>query len=454
MGVSSLNETARLAEYTSQVRVEDLPADVLERAKLLILDNLGCQVAGVEMPWAKRIFDAIAPMSASGRSTVVGKGISLAPDAAAFLNGVVGHSNESDDTHLKSPTHPGAVAIPAALAMGEHVGVDGATLIAATVASYEAQLRISYSVSPAMFTRGHHPPLAVGPFGSAAAASRTLGLGPEETRSAFSIAGSFAGGQMEYTQTGGSVKRLHCGIPSASGLRATLLAQAGVTGPPTVLEGKRGFCAAFAGDYDRDDLVRDLGTTYLLREVSIKLYSCCHLNHQALDGMRDLLEVQPFTSDDVARIRILTTNPSVIHHVGTIIEPKDVLGAQFSISFSLAMYLHGLKCQWWDYTSIDLNDPKLVDLSRRIRMELVDGDRSTFQSGVELVVEMRDGTVRELAVPYAKGEPENPAGRVDVVEKFHRLVEPVIGRDRADEIVSVVDGLEDLDDVRRLGGLL
>ena len=192
----------------------DVQAEVRRRASMLVLDLIGCQIAGIQMPWSKRIHDTIAPLTAPGGASVVQYRDQLAPDGAAFINSAFAHSNESDDTHLKTPTHPGAVIIPAAMAVAESLDLDGQALLDAVIVGYEVMLRVSYSVSPHLIAQGHHPPPAVGPFGAAAAASRLMGLNVEETLNAMAIGGSHSAGLQEYTQTGGSVKRLHCAIPA------------------------------------------------------------------------------------------------------------------------------------------------------------------------------------------------------------------------------------------------
>jgi 2-methylcitrate dehydratase PrpD len=443
--------TRALAHFITTLRGEDVPSDVRQMARLLLLDQLGCQVAGVQMPWSRNVYLALRPLSPTGPSTVVGYAERLAPDAAAFLNSAMGHSNESDDTHLKSPTHPGAVVIPAALAIAEVVGASGEELLTAIIVGYEVMLHISQSVSPGLITRGHHPPPAVGPFGAAAAAARLLGLNEEETLNALSIAGSHSAGLQEYTQTGGSVKRLHCAIPSQAGVRSALLARSGVTGPPTVLEGKRGFCRVFVDEPDLSWLTKGLGEHYLLTETSIKAYSCCHLIHQALDAIKDLRVERDFAADEVETITIYTQNPASIPHVGAIKDPVDVLAAQFSISFSVAMLLTGLNCGWWDYNDVNLTDPTLLDLSNRTDFILEDRINGSFVVGARVVVRLRDGSKLERTVEHAHGEPESPLTAEEVREKFLSLTVPVIGPDRAQDLISAVADIDALVDLVALG---
>ena len=450
-----MGETRELAEWASGLRPENIPPDVARQAAYLVLDLLGCQVAGIRLPWSRNVLEALGPLAADGPATVVCQDRRIAVDAAAFLNSALGHSNESDDTHLKTPTHPGAVVIPAAVAVAEETGASGPELLTAIVAGYEAVIRISYAASPHLIASGHHPPPAVGPFGAAIAAAHLYGLPAGETVNALATAGSHAAGLLEYTQTGGSVKRMHCAIPAQAGVRSAILARHGLTGPPTILEGTRGFLEVFAHRYDRTWLTRDLGSRYLLPETAIKSYSCCHLIHHALDAYRALRDDHGFTPDDLARMTVYTRSEAVRKHVGVIKEPPDILGAQFSNSFSLSLMAHRGGCGFWDYFEADLNDPVLLDLARRVDTVVEDEREDSFPTGVRLEITMMDGSVLEHSVAHAHGEPENPLSEDEIEEKFLAMVTPVLGADRGQEVADLVrKGVENLPTVTALTDLL
>jgi 2-methylcitrate dehydratase PrpD len=424
-----MGETVELARFSVQMPTEAVPEPVRRRAALLLLDQIGCQIAGVELPWSQRIYETIRPLSPTGAATVVRYADRLTPDAAAFLNSAFGHSNESDDTHLKSPTHPGAVVIPVAVALAEELKVPGQRLLDAIIVGYEVMLRVSYAVSPHLITRGHHPPPAVGTFGAAATAARLLGLDLDQTVNALAIAGSHSAGLLEYTQTGGSVKRLHCAIPAQAGLRSALLARNQVTGPPTVLEGRRGFTHVFSPERDLGWLTRGLGTEWVLMETALKSYSCCYLIHPALDAVQQLRAERPFAATDVTHIDVHTASAALVHHVGVITEPRDILGAQFSMGFALALMLHKGGCGFWDFFRADLADPRLRDLSRRVRVVLDEDDRSRFRTGLLVRVGLRDGTELSAEVAHARGEPERPMSDDEIRDKFLGIAGPVLGPD-------------------------
>src|SRR5687768_3525491 len=139
-----MNETKTLAAWIANLKYEDIPDDVLQRMRLFLLDNLGCQVAGATLPWSKAFYDAITGTRSGTHSTVAYYGDKLSPDDAAFLNSAFNHANEMDDTHIKSPTHPGGIAVPAALAMAEYAHGNGRQLLVALTAAYELQIRIAW----------------------------------------------------------------------------------------------------------------------------------------------------------------------------------------------------------------------------------------------------------------------------------------------------------------------
>lgn len=445
----SISPTAALAAYVTEDAVT-VPAHVRRYAKMLIADQLACQLAGAKLDLPTRIREAMTPISGPGASTVVGSGTTLAPDAAAYLNSVSGHANEFDDTHLATPTHPGAVVIPAALAVAEHLGSSGQELLDAVIVGYEVMLRVSYSVTPGLIGRGHHPAPAVGPFGAAAAAARLYSRrGPLNVGAALAIASSHAAGLLEYTQSGGSVKRLHCAIPSQAGVRSAILADAGVTGPLLPLEGNRGFCQVFSDTPRTEELSRALGDEFLLLESSIKTYCCCAMIHPALHAftqLRDELHIRP---DDIASIELYTPSQSILQHIGTIKHPRDVVSAQFSLGFSLAMLLSGWRCSWTDYESVPLADPDLNALSAKVSLAL-SGPDAGFETGFRGIVRLTDGHTLTLRADHAPGEPDLPIGHTGVRAKVQELTTPVIGESQTEELLETIDSLESIPTVRLL----
>jgi 2-methylcitrate dehydratase PrpD len=460
-GDAGMNETRTLTEWAINLRYEDIPEEVREHARRFILDNFGCQIAGATLPWSKSYYDVIRNTRSGHHATVAYYGEKFAPDDAAFLNSAFNHANETDDTHLKSPTHPGGIAVPAALAMAEYGNATGRQLLVAVVAAYEIQIRISWACSPHLIYKGHHPPVGVGPFGAAIASAILLGFDLETAMNAMGIAGSHSAGLIEYTKTGGSVKRIHSAIPTQAGVRAALFAETGITAPHSILEGEKGFCRVFAGEYDLNRLTDGLGSHYHLLDNGLKPYSCCHLIHAAFDALDLARDERPIAPNQVDSITVATNSEPILSHIGSIIEPDDILGAQFSLPFSVAMRLHhggrGVKGGngFWDYVEVDFRDPALLETARKVRVVIADNDRwSSVDEGAGLEIALKDGSRISETVPFSKGLPENPLSADEVREKFRYLVDPVMPESQPAAIVEAVQNIEDIGEIDELVRLL
>lgn len=456
-----MNETKILAEWVADLELTAMPQRVVDSTKMFILDNIGCIIGGATVPWSSTYYNVLRRTRSGHHSTVAFFGDKMSPDDAAFLNSTFNHANETDDTHLKSPTHPGGIATPASLALAEYAAASGKDMLLAMIAAYEMQIRISWACSPHLIYRGHHPPVGVGTFGAAAAGAVLLGFDKETTVNALGIAGSHSAGLIEYTKTGGSVKRIHLAIATQGGVRAALFAQAGITGPHTILEGDKGFCKVFAGEPDISRLTAGLGTTYHLLDNGLKPHSCCHLIHAALDALDVVRSKADISPDNVKAITVATNSEQILSHIGSILEPNDILGAQFSLPFSMAMRLHhggtGVKGGngFWDYLKVDLRDPALLRTARAVKCTVADVNAwSNVDKGAGIAVELTDGRVIREVVPYSKGLPENPFTVAEAREKFFSLVEQPLPKGRPQEIVDMVDNIEDLSDVKKLVDLL
>ena len=456
-----MNETRTLADWAAGLKLADVPPKVRDYAKRFILDNVGCQIAGAVLPWSKTYYDVMKATRSGSHATVVYFGDKMAPDDAAFLNSTFNHANETDDTHLKSPTHPGGIAVPAAQAMAEYAKATGDKMLLAVIVAYEIQIRISWACSPYLIYRGHHPPVGVGPFGAAAAGAVLMGLDNESMLNALAIAGSHSAGLIEYTKTGGSVKRIHSAIPTAAGVRAALFAKAGITGPHSILEGEKGFCKVFAVDYDLNRLTDGLGTLYHTLDNALKPYSCCHLIHAAFDTLDKLRDREPVDPDQVEQMLVYTNSEQILSHIGSIIEPEDILGAQFSLPFSMAMRLHhggrGVNGGngFWDYPKVDVKDPVLINTARKVKCLVPTGaEWKAVDKGAGIEVIMKDGRHLKEIVAYSKGLPENPMSAAEVEEKFHSLVDPILPPGRALEIIEAVHDIENIKNINDLMQLL
>jgi 2-methylcitrate dehydratase PrpD len=449
--MTRFGETALLARFATDAAA--FAPEVVEQGKRMLLDQVACQIAGAILPWSRAYRDAMASLGAGGAATIVYYGDAFPLDQAAFVNAAFGHANEYDDTHLGAAMHPGSIVIPPVTALAESRQLSGRRVLEAVIVGAEVMIRIAAAAAPHLHERGHHVPSSAGPFGAAAACSRLLGLDAEGALQAMGIAGSHASGLMEYSRTGGSVKRIHCAIPAAAGLRSAVMAAHGITGPRSVLEGDRGFFVVFPGACDRPVLVGGLGDEYQMLATSFKPFACNLSTHGALEALADLIAEQRIAAGDVTAIEIGTSS-SAVRDIGAIVEPADILGAQTSFAFGAAVrFLRGGNGPN-DYHEADLHDPEFLALAHRVRMHVdpvCDEERKTLHNRSAVVtVRTTDGRALERRVRFPKGSPERPLSNADLFAKFADAVAPQLGPSRATELADRLWNIEQLDDMAAL----
>lgn len=448
--------SAQLARWAANFRLADAPPEVVKVTKRVILDQLGCEVASSTLPWSMKFREAVLSTGTSGGATVVYHGDKVSLDNAAFLNSQFGHGNEMDDACVRTPSHSGSVVIPTVNAVAEHVKAPGTKMLEAVIVGYEVMMRVSYATSPYLRTQGHHGPPAVGPFGSAAAAAHLLGLDEAQTLNAIAIAGSHAAGLLQYTRGGGSVKRIHCAIPAMSGLRSAVMASKGITGPPTVLEGEKGFCKVFAGDCTLPWLTRGLGSEFVMLETAFKRYSCCFHSHTALEALDTIREAGKLKADDIEKITVGVSAEGAHHFFQGPGHPKDILSAQFCMGHILALRMLRKGNGFWDWHEEDLVAPDIIDFAKRVETVVDDiANKERHDNfGSVVYVTTRDGREFEERLRYSKGLPQNPLTEAEFLAKFTDLVTPQLGAGTANKIIETVERLDSSRDSGALMSLL
>ena len=450
-----MNETKELAQFIAEVEYENLTLQVIEKAKSLILDQLGCQLAFATLPWNNFVYQYIKDKTGSGgESTVVHYGLKTTVEDAAFANATFGHGFEMDDTEMHTLTHPGSVVIPSALALGEARKVSGQKLLMAVVVGYDAMIRIAMA-SRTSIERSFHGTAVSGPFGSAAATCKILGMKTYEITNALGIAASESGGIAEYSISGGSVKRLHAGFAAHAGVRATLLAQNGLTGPATALEGEKGFCQAFANKCYVKAITARLGKEFRIMWTGSKPYCCCAAQHTVIDATAAIVKEHPVVVEAIEKITI-EQMPREVRTVGNIVEPQDIISAQFSGRFGVALRLIKGSNGFRDYTEENIKDPAILSLVHKIDYianEAV-GTKSAASAPAVVTIKLKNGEVFKKRTDYAKGTINNPLSIDELKDKFRTLTHMDLSRKRVESVIEMLMKLEEIDDISQLFSLL
>jgi len=449
--------TNALASFAAELSFEGMPNDVQKRTKQLILDMTGVALRSrYDAESTPSVIAAVEKLGlAGGPCSVIGDAKGYCAPAAALINGTLAHSLDFDDTHAPGSIHPSAPIVPAAFAAAEMVAASGKDIIAAVVAGYEIQIRLSLALGPTdHYDRGFHPTATCGIFGAAAAAGAIFGHDSDTIASAFGVALSQAAGSMQFLHQGGWTKRSHVGQAAMNGLIAATLAGEGFRGAIEPFEGKAGFLNAYAPNPDHSKATADLGRRWETLSIAVKPYPSCRYSHAPLDAVRHLMTKHDISADEIqsARIGVSQTawniigGPEELKH-----NPESVVDGQFSMPFCAAVVMREGNMVWDDYAR-HITNPETLSLCRKVTTIVDERAEAAFPDNMAGSVELI--TARgafEGFVEVPKGEPSNFVTDQELRAKFDGLVSPHLSAAQTDALAS---GLLALDDVINIGDLL
>jgi len=447
--------TQQVAEFASRQFRSELDPEVGAATRRSIVDTLGVSIAAVREPAVRVVASTFVGRGGVPEASVLGLSRKVPAASAALVNGTMAHALDFDDTHLPSVLHPSASVVPAALAVAEAKGSAGTAVETAIAVGIEVTCRLGMAAydpelrNSIFFERGLHATSICGTIGAAVAAALLHGADTETVSHVIGIAASMGSGLIEANRTGGTIKRVHCGWAAHSGITAAELATAGLTGPPTILEGRFGFFEAFTGGfYDRPSLVGGLGEEWELLRLFTKPYPTNHFTQAGIDAAI-YLRRQGLNPDTISAIRLGVPTPVL----RTIAEPLDAkaapesgYSARFSGPFTVATALlggGGLGVSSADFSDDSVKDPDHLALSALVHCYADEKSTRAFPNqfpGV-LNVETKDGTMLEHRVTHTRGGPENPLSKDELELKFRLNAEPELGSEGASHVLDAVQKL-------------
>ncbi|HYU69687.1 MAG TPA: MmgE/PrpD family protein [Burkholderiales bacterium] len=460
MSKSSNPYTRDVAAFVSGLRYEAIPREVRARAKLLVLDSLGCALYGAHLEWCRILQRTLKELDGSTACGVWGTAQRLSAPHAALANGTQVQGFELDDVHRQGVLHVGAVVLPALAAVAElRRGMSGREFLTAAVAGYEVGPRVGLCMGQEHIGQGWHSGATLGVFSAGAGAARGLKLDADKTVHALGIAGTQAAGLMA-AQYGAMVKRMHAGRSSQSGLYGALLAEAGFTGIADVFESEYGgFCTTFSRSQDRfrlAELTAGFGSVWQTLGVALKFYSCVGSNHTALDALREMRSERAFGADDVKRI-VVHASQVTVDHAGWKYRPESLASAQMNLAFCAATLLLEGDCFVDQFSERIVADPKRMALAEKVEVRAdpeITARGSKFRHAVRVEVHLVDGGVLERAVETPRGSEPNFASEAQIVAKFEKLAAHALKRSQAAQLRDAVLGMEKLRDAARLAQLM
>jgi 2-methylcitrate dehydratase PrpD len=449
--------TRILASFAAKLKFDDIPHDVVEHAKACILDSLGCNIYGASLPWTHLVADMVLEEGAKPQSTIFGMGRKTSPAGAVLVNSTACHAFELDDIHKLAMFHPGSIAVPVALALGEvRPGSTGRDMITALVAGYEVSLRVGVAATMALFFRGYHPQATLGTFTAGATAARMLNLDEEQTLHALGIAATQAAGLMA-AQEGAMVKRMHSGRAAQSGVYAALLAARGFTGIVDVIEaGYGGFLSTISGNPDTEKLVTELGARWETAQVGFKPYASVTSIHTSLDALREIMAENRLKADDIVAVDV-GLSPMTHLHCAWAYKAQGVTAAQMNLYFGLGAIAVDGEAFVDQYVEERLAEPAIMRFIEKINA-FVDPEIEAMgawgRHAVRLTVKTRDRRSFAKFIKDRRGSPENPLSKADREAKFLSLTARLLGEGRARRVIDIVAGLDSQNSLTALIGEL
>ncbi|MFI7635590.1 MmgE/PrpD family protein [Nonomuraea sp. NPDC049400] len=445
----------RLAEFAAACRDKGVPALVRDDVTGRVLDVLGNCLAAYAEPEGDAgpaVLRAVRRWSGSAEATAIGSGDRLPAPSAALVNGTLAHALDYDDTHLPSVLHPSAPVVPAALAVAEATGASGAELASAIAAGVEVCNRLGMASylpearNSLFFEKGQHATSICGTLGAAVAAGLLFGLTADGIADAVGVAASMGSGLIEANRTGGTIKRVHCGWAAHAGVSAAVLAAEGVTGPPTVLEGRFGFFQAWLdGRFDASALLSDLGDRWELLRTVYKPYPTNHFTHPAIDCAL-VLRAGGLSPAEVEDVELGVPGPvlrTIAEPREEKINPRSPYHAKFSGPYTVAAALHGgggLGLSLDDFASLS---PERLELAKRVRCVADERASEIFPRAFAAVmrVRLRDGSVLEHRVDSSRGGPEHPLTQDELAVKFRANAGRALPPDDVEALLAAVGSL-------------
>lgn len=445
----------KLGEWVSRLKLGDIPPEVVQHLKTCMLDSLGCGLFGAAQPWGAFAGNVAVAMSGGGTSSLFSRPEKVSPTDAALANGTAIHGFELDDAHVASSLHPGAVTVPAVLAVAEARDVSGAEVLVALAAGYEVGLRVGVCAGVSHSTSGFHVTGTVGTFGAAAAAARALQLSADQIAHAFGIGGTQAAG-LYSARTGAMTKRFHAGRASQSGTMAAFLAQQGFTGSLDVVEAPfGGFMSTMHGQFAPDTVLDGLGVRWETARVGLKPYASCASSHTIVDSVRDLRR-RGLVADNLVRLTVRMSKKGQLN-VGWPYQPGEVITAQMNGYYIAAVTLLDGDAFIEQFAQDRLADPRILALLSRIEIvhdpELDRGGPGK-RHAVHVDAVLRNGQTMSAYFEQRRGSANHPLSASETEQKFRRLASTSLSGPDADDVMQLVQEIEREPGVARLMSLL
>ncbi len=445
--------TGQLSTYMCEASERELPPDVAEKAQQHILDTITAMVSGAKLPPAETALRFVHGYGGAPIATVVGCEVACGPIEAALANGMRAHSDETDDSHSPSHSHPGCAIVPAALAAGEKFAISGQRFVRAVALGYDVGTRVTMTLGGLNYQMDTHRSAhsIANTFGACAAAASAAGLSPQQMRWVLDYAAQQASGIAAWQRDTQHVEKslVFGGFPARNGVTTALLIQLGATGVDDIFFGSDNFFSAFGPKADPAGLIDKLGERYEIARTNFKKWTVGSPIQAPLDALQKIMQDHPFKSAEVEKVivRIATNEAKTVNN-------RDM--PDISLQHMVAvMLLNGTVTFRAAHDKELMQDPAV--LAERAKVELVpDEDLEKLYPQLVAVVEvkLKDGTEYSQRIDAVRGTVKNPMSSQEIADKARDLMGPFLGDEKTGRLIDAIFHLESLDDLRKLRPLL
>lgn len=460
-----MDATYLFAKNFSEIKFGDLPADVVESTRKQILDFFGVALAGSAKVGATEIMELVLEWGGAPQSGIISRKHRVPAPNAAQVNATMAHALDYDDVHEAAVMHPGVIAVPTAMAVGElKGGLSGREFITAVALGTDFICRLGLATRPGQNVHafGWHLTSLYGYMTSAAVAARLLELDQDGIVNAIGIGYHQSAGNGQCVKDGALTKRMGPGMAVKGGIAAALMAQKGITGAKNCLEGIHGIYNVYhQGSYARDILIGELGTRFEGANVSIKPYPCCRGVHPFIDAALTLVNEHKIEPRDVESILILC-GEGTYGLLGSPLEvkarPRNFVDSQFSLPWGVAVAVARKRAAIDDFTAAAIHSPDILDVSGKIDVQIDPGlNRADVIEPARVKITVWGGDTYTEQVDLPTGTPTRPLSFADCERKFRDCIthaERRIPPDNADRLVGLVEQLEEVNDIGELIDLM
>ncbi|MDA0821035.1 MAG: MmgE/PrpD family protein [Proteobacteria bacterium] len=456
----TVDAAACFAEFVYTFDIDHVPDNVVERAKLSILDAFGIGLASKNYAFAQSATAAINELGGPGDFPIIGSKLRLPQRDAAHLNGILIHGLDFDDTHSEAVVHTSASTVPTMLIAGLAQGASGARALAAFIIGSESASRIGAAARGGFHHKGFHPTGVVGAFGSTLCAGYLYGLNPAQLRDAQGIVLSKAAGSMQFLDDGAWTKRSHPGWASVCAQTAVVMAKHGFFGPRDPYFGRYGLFPSHTHPdavINARTLTSSLGEIWEMLNIAFKPYPACHMTHAFADAALALKEKHDLKTKDIESIVAYVHEseiPVICEPAANKIHPQNSYDAQFSVNYLIAATFVRDRFGLAELADEVLNDKEILSLCAKTSYRPdPDSAYPDYYSGA-IDILTYDGRLLHHREQMNRGSAENPMSDQDIIDKFLGNATLTISQADAETLMEIVLNLEHEPDLERLANAL